>query len=599
VIHKILKETFGYAQFRPLQEDAIQSSLKKKDTLLVLPTGGGKSICYQIPALAQSGIALIISPLIALMNDQVMSLRANGIEAYALHSNIDYDEKNSIINKIDNNRVKLIYISPEGIINQKTSSYLKTLDINIVAVDEAHCVSMWGNDFRPDYTKLSCLKELFPKAPIMAVTATADQVTQKDIVDKLKLNSPDIYIGSFERENIHIRALPGIGRYNKILRFVNERRQQAGIIYCTSRKQTETVSGKLKADGFRSAHYHAGLDRSQREEVHQDFIHDRIQIVCATIAFGMGIDKSNIEFIIHYNLSKNIESYYQEIGRAGRDGSSSEALLFYSYADITQLKRFIDDGEASETFKTVQHAKLDRMWAFANTNHCRTNIILNYFGEYKNTECGHCDNCQNPPITFDGTTYAQMALSAISRAREQLNINLLIDILRGSGKKEILDNGYQHIKTYGVGRDLPFSDWRSYITQMIQQGLISIDYSDKAKMKLTPLSKSVLFENLKVKLVKFEWEDNSKSVRNRKPVLSVVNVDEDLFEALRSVRSKLAKQEGVPAYVIFPNKTLEALSSEKPTDKISFSLINGVGKMKLEKYSEVFIKAIEKYKAAK
>ena len=595
MIHSILKDKFGYTTFRPLQQEAIESIMGGKDVLLVLPTGGGKSICFQIPALAKPGLSLVISPLIALMNDQVLALRENGIEAYSLHSNIDYDEKVRISNAIDSGDAKLIYMSPEGLLNDKMLSYISSKNISLIAVDEAHCVSMWGNDFRPDYVKLSALKSHFPEVPIMAVTATADKVTQQDIVTTLQMVNPPQYVGSFERENITITALPGLKRFQQILAFLGDRSGESGIIYCTSRKSTQQLADKLNAKGIDAACYHAGLDRQVREQVHQDFIYDRIKIVCATIAFGMGIDKSNIRFVIHYNLSKNIESYYQEIGRAGRDGSEAEALLFFSYADISQLKRFIDESAAVTTYKQVQHAKLDRMWEFSNTAHCRTNIILSYFNEYKSEGCGHCDNCLNPPETFDGTKYTQMALSGVYRAKERINFNILIDILRGSSKQEIMMNDYHQLKTYGVGRELPFPDWRSYLTQMIHQGYLSIDYSDSGKLKLTPLSHEVLFESKQVNLVKFVWQDKEKKPSKTTVSVSRKDVDQDLFVELRSLRTRLANEQSVPAYIIFPNKTLEELAAHKPQDKVAFSKISGVGKLKLEKYADDFIQKIKEY----
>jgi len=593
MIHEILKDKFGYSSFRPFQQEAIESVLAKKDVLLVLPTGGGKSICFQIPALAQEGMSIVVSPLIALMNDQVMALNENGIKAYSLHSNIEQQLKRQIFDEINRGEVKLLYVSPEGLQQESMLTYLKNKSISLIAVDESHCVSMWGNDFRPDYVKLSMLKTAFPKVPIMAVTATADKATQDDIVDKLRLDKPAIYIGSFERANITVKAKPGLDRYNQIKRFLAPRTNSAGIIYCTSRKSTEKLSSKLQNDGFAAAHYHAGLERAQRQQVHEDFIHDRVNIVCATIAFGMGIDKSNIGYVIHYNISKNIESYYQEIGRAGRDGSEAEALLFYSYADISLLKSFVDDSDADPEYKSVQHAKLERMWEFSNTAHCRTNIILNYFGEYRSTPCMHCDNCLNPPETFDGTRYTQMAMSAMKRVNEKVNLNMLIDILRGSGKRDLMAQGYQHIKTYGAGRDLPFADWRSYIGQMIEQGFIAIDYSAYGQLKLTSLAQDVLFQNQQVNLVKFVWED--KKTKKAKPAVRKTDfeIDEGLFEVLRKLRSTIASEQGVPAYVVFPNKTLEELSAVKPVDMLSFSLVSGVGKMKLEKYGQVFIDEIK------
>lgn len=558
-----------------------------------MPTGGGKSICFQIPALVNDGLSIIVSPLIALMNDQVMSLRESGINAYALHSNVDEGIKRKIAAEIEEGKVKLLYLSPEGLLTESMVNYLSKKKINLIAIDEAHCLSMWGNDFRPEYVKLSALKSYFPDVPIMAVTATADKATQKDIVDKLKFRNPEIFIGSFERENITIRALPGIERLKQIKNFLKVHKDEAGIIYCTSRKNTESVANKLAESGHKAAFYHAGMSSDDRSKVHEDFIYDRVQIVCATIAFGMGIDKANIRFVIHYNLSKNIESYYQEIGRSGRDGSPAEALAFYSYADITQLTDFITNSQSDSSYKEVQMEKLDRIWEFANTAHCRSNIILNYFDEFRSEGCGHCDNCLQPPETFDGTKIAQMALSAIWRGKEQMTIGLLIDVLRGSMRREVVALGLDKIKTHGVGRGMGAADWKSYLTQILHQGLISIDYSQGSRVKLTPLSNEVLFEGKEVQLVKFVWEDRSK--KPAKAPKPDIWVESELLDMLKRLRNSIASKQNVPAYVIFSNKTLEEMSSMKPTTLEEFADISGVGSMKLEKYGKIFIEAIEGY----
>ena len=595
MIHQVLKDTFGYDAFRPMQEDAIQAVLDKKDVLLVMPTGGGKSICYQVPALASEGIGIVISPLIALMNDQVLALQQNGVNAAAYHSQIEYDKKNAMMDSIGKGEMKLIYVSPESIRSESFVNYLKRQQISLIAIDEAHCVSMWGNDFRQDYARLSSLKETFPNVPLIAVTATADKATRDDISKTLKLNDPVAITGSFARKNIHISTRPGQERFKQILHFLKDKQDSNGIIYVTTRKNAESISSKLNQQGIESAFYHAGMERADREKVHLDFVHDRVRIVCATIAFGMGIDKSNIRFVIHYNLSKNIESYYQEIGRAGRDGTAAEAVLFSSFTDVNQFRSFIDDSESTAAYKQVQHQKLDRMWSFANGHHCRTNMILSYFGEFKEETCGNCDNCLEPPTTFDGTRFTQMALSAITRTKEQMPLNMLIDVLRGSGKQEIYQAGYNQIKTYGAGRDIPFADWRSYITQMLEQGLIQLDYTKGSVIKLTPRSKDVLFNGEQIQLVKFEWKE--KSAKKPKPELtfSDKDVDVDLFKRLKSLRMTLAREQNVPAYVIFPNKSLEEMAATKPTDTLAFSLISGVGKKKLESYGDVFLKEIQAY----
>jgi len=594
MIHQVLKDTFGYDAFRPMQEEAIKAVLDKKDVLLVMPTGGGKSICYQVPALASEGIGIVISPLIALMNDQVLSLQQDGVKAAAYHSQIDYDKKQALMNSIGNGEMNIIYVSPESIRSESFVNYLKTQTISLVAIDEAHCVSMWGNDFRQDYARLSTLKETFPDVPLIAVTATADEATRKDISKTLKLDKPVTITGSFARENIHISTRPGQDRFKQILHFLKDKQESNGIIYATSRKSVESISSKLNEKGIVTAFYHAGMERTQREKVHLDFVHDRVRIVCATIAFGMGIDKSNIRFVIHYNLSKNIESYYQEIGRAGRDDTPAEAVLFSSFADVNLFRSFIDDSDSTESYKQIQHQKLDRMWSFANGHHCRTNMILSYFGEFKEETCGNCDNCLEPPQTFDGTRYTQMALSAITRTQERMPLNMLIDVLRGSSKQEIMRAGYNQIKTYGAGRDVPFADWRSYITQMLEQGLIQLDYTKGSIIKLTPRSKDVLFKGEKIQLVKFEWKEKTTKKPTRNIDFSEKDVDVDLFKRLKSLRASLAKEHNVPAYIIFPNKSLEQMAAAKPTDNLSFSLISGVGKKKLESYGEVFLKEINR-----
>jgi ATP-dependent DNA helicase RecQ len=402
-IHQILKNTFGYNQFRNQQEEIIKSVLDGEDALVIMPTGGGKSLCYQIPALASEGIAVIISPLIALMNDQVSAMKLLNIKAATLHSNIDSQTSNETYNAIENGSLKMLYLSPEKILSSGFLLFLKQQKISLFAIDEAHCVSVWGNDFRPEYVKLSILKDEFPSIPTIALTATADNSTQKDIIKQLKLKNEEPFLSSFERHNIKLSSKAGVKRIEQIIYFLREKQNEAGIIYCLSRKSTESVASKLQMKGHKAEASHAGLDAKTRQRVQEDFQNDKIDIVCATIAFGMGIDKPNIRFVIHYNMPKNIEGYYQEIGRAGRDGEPAEALLFYSWADNLNLQKFIDESNAEETFKKVQAAKLERMWEFATALSCRTNMILNYFGEFKSNQCDHCDNCAHPPKLFDGT----------------------------------------------------------------------------------------------------------------------------------------------------------------------------------------------------
>ncbi len=592
MIHKVLKKVYGYDAFRPLQQESIEAVLEGKDVLLILPTGGGKSICFQVPALVQKGLSIVISPLIALMDDQVVSLRENGISARSLHSNIKEEDRKEIFKELNDGTLSLLYISPEGLLVPSFLEYISKEKVNLIAVDEAHCISMWGNDFRGDYTKLSSLHEHFPGVPIMAVTATADKATQDDICNQLKLKEPEVFIGSFDRANLFLETRPGTDRLPQIITYLKKRRDTASIIYCTSRKSTESTSDKLKKEGILSAHYHAGMSSDERKKVHLDFLHDKVDVVCATIAFGMGIDKSNIRSVIHYNLPKNIESYYQEIGRAGRDGADASCLLFYSYADMINLKRFIDESQATEQYKLVLDSKLERLWDFANTPNCRTNIVLSYFGELRKEPCGHCDNCKNPPEKIDGTKYAQIALSGIARTKENITIATLVDIVRGSGKQDIFRNGYDQLKTYGVGRDLPANDWRAYITQLINKGYIRIDYQAYSKLKLTSLAKEVLFNKEKVELAKYVWQEKVKT-SSKKPKKKIIQ--DELFEALRKCRKELATKAKVPPYVIFHDSVLHEMVRSKPVDIREMSELSGVGKVKLKKYGEVFMTIIREY----
>jgi len=585
-IHEILKKTFGYNSFRGEQEKVINTVISGSDALVIMPTGGGKSLCFQIPALVGEGLTLVVSPLIALMNDQVAALRQLDIYAATLHSNIDQGQTNQVFQDISQGKVKLLYVSPEKLMSEGFLRYLKDQKISLFAIDEAHCVSVWGNDFRPEYVRLSKLKQEFPTVPLIALTATADTATQKDIIAQLKIEGCKKFLSSFERKNIKTSSKSGQKRLQQIIAFLNGQDENCGIVYCLSRKSTEKVADSLKSKGYKAEAYHAGLDPSIRRRVQDDFQNDTVKIVCATIAFGMGIDKPNIRWVIHYNMPKNIEGYYQEIGRAGRDGEPAEALLFYSWGDYLNLKKFIDEGGANQTFKEVQSAKLERMWQFATAMSCRTNLVLNYFGEYRNEHCGHCDNCQDPPKLFDGTTYTQMALSGILRAGQKVGINLLIDILRGSNKQEVRMAGYDQLKTFGVGRDVPFIHWRHYITQMINQGLMSIDFTDYSRLKSTPLSMGILKENQKIDLAKYIAPEDKKKVVIAKREVDLSDMDNGLLDQLKKWRSKTSKSQSVPAFVIMHDKTLKQIATLKPDTKNDLLAVDGIGKAKLEKYGD-------------
>lgn len=589
---EILQEVFGYQSFRDTQAEIIESITSGNDTLVIMPTGGGKSLCYQIPALILDGLTVVVSPLIALMNDQVAALQQLNVKAAAIHSNIDYDEKQRIDRSIVDGSLKMLYVSPESLLQARFLEYLKKQKVSLFAIDEAHCVSVWGNDFRPEYVKLAQLKDHFPQVPTIALTATADHATQSDIIAQLRLLDVNHFLSSFERKNINTAASPGQKRIEQISNFVSGKPGQAGIVYCLSRKNTEKVADDLMAMGYKARAYHAGIEPDVRNEIQREFQNDDIQIVCATIAFGMGIDKPNIRWVIHYNMPKNLEGYYQEIGRAGRDGSDSETLLFYSWADYTNLQRFIDDSDADETFKNVQRAKLDRMWEYSTAASCRTNMVLNYFGEYRAENCGHCDNCLNPPEVFDGIRYAQMALSAVIRSQERVGINLLIDVLRGSYRQEVRDAGLDQIKTYGVGRDIPFLHWKHYITQIINQGIISIDYTDGSRLKKTPLSSQVLQAELEVPMTKFVSNKDKAKFKVPKPNINMEDADASLLSKLKAWRSKVAKSQGVPAFVIMHDRALVQIASLKPISAPQLLAVEGIGKVKNEKYGDDIIEIV-------
>ncbi|WP_299180550.1 DNA helicase RecQ [uncultured Aquimarina sp.] len=585
-----LKEYFGYDSFRPLQEDIVNSIFNGHDNIVIMPTGGGKSICYQLPALLLSGITLVISPLIALMKDQVDGLKSNGIEAAFVNSSQNENEQQEIYQKILNKEIKLLYVAPESL--NFLDSLLSQIEIGLIAIDEAHCISSWGHDFRPAYTQLGYLKSRFPETPLIALTATADKATRQDICQQLNIKNAKQFLASFDRKNLSLEVRPGNKRIEQILNFLEDKPNDSGIIYCLSRKTTEMLAEKLQSQGFIAEAYHAGIPHEKRANVQEGFINDNVQIVCATIAFGMGIDKSNVRWVIHYNLPKNIEGYYQEIGRAGRDGLPSSTLLFHSYADVVQLQKFATTSGNQE----VQMAKLDRMKQYADSLSCRRKILLSYFGELIEEDCGNCDVCNNPPSFIDGTIIAQKALSTVARIKEEEPIGTVIDVLRGAQNAVVLDKGYQQLKTYGIANDISWRDWQQYIIQLINQGYLEIAFHLNNKLKLTELSKKVLFENEKVRLANLiELEKiKEKNVEQTKKASS-----NTLFDKLRELRLSLAKEAGIPAYQIFNDATLKEMEKVRPMSDDEFMQINGVGKMKMQNYGYQFIKTIINFSTEK
>ena len=590
ILHAKLKENFGFEKFRPNQEEIINCILSGQDTLAIMPTGGGKSICFQLPALVLPGITIVISPLIALMKDQVDSLKANGISACFINSSQSSEEQQLHIDNLINNKVKLVYVAPESL------SYLENafsqITISQIAIDEAHCISAWGHDFRPAYTNLGYLKKRFPTTPTLALTATADKATRTDIMEQLNLDNPQIFVASFDRKNLSLEVRPALDRVKQILDFIKDKPNESGIIYCLSRKTTEELSEKLQKTGINAKAYHAGLNVAVRTKTQDEFINDECQVVCATIAFGMGIDKSNVRWVIHYNLPKNIEGYYQEIGRAGRDGLPSETILFESYGDLIQLQKFASEGLNAE----LQLAKLERMKQYADALSCRRKILLSYFGELVTENCGNCDICKNPPAFFDGTIIAQKAMSAIMRLQESEALPVIVDFLRGSKNASIYEKGYQNLKTYGVGTDTSWYDWNQYLIQLINLGYCEIAFHQQNKIKLTPFAKKVLFEGEKVQLTTVQKISKEKGEVKERVSKTTAN---SLFEILRKLRAIIAKEEEVPAYVIFNDATLKQLEAERPMSDAEFLKIEGVGKVKLEKYGDVFMKTIIEFHKSK
>ena len=586
----VLKQYFGYDTFRPLQEEIIQTVLSGTDTLTIMPTGGGKSICYQLPALILPGITIVISPLIALMKDQVDGLRANGIEAAYLNSSQDYDRQQEVRNAILQSQLKLIYIAPESL--GLLQDVVDQITISLVAIDEAHCISSWGHDFRPAYTQLGFLKKRLPQTTFIALTATADKTTRNDICAQLNVPQAKQFVASFDRPNLSIEVRPAQKRIQQLLQFVGTYSEESGIIYCLSRKNTEAIAERLSLQGFKAEAYHAGLSAEKRSEVQDAFINDDVRIICATVAFGMGIDKSNVRYIIHYNLPKNIEGYYQEIGRAGRDGLPSATLLFYSYADMIQLRQFAENSGNAE----VQLAKLDRMLQYAEAVSCRRKILLSYFGEYLKEDCGNCDVCKNPPAPFDGTTLTQKALSTIARVQQKEAMGVIIDILRGAQNATIYAKQLQHIKTYGIGRDVSWQDWQQYLIQMINQGLIEIAFQDHSALRLTPLAKSVLFEGQRVRLTA---PSTVKTFKKAQKKTEKTLQETTLFDKLRTLRLSLSREMEIPAYQIFSDATLKEMERSRPMTDEEMLAVSGVSQNKLENYGDLFIREIIKFHKSK
>lgn len=601
LLYRLLKTKFGYDTFRPMQEKIICHTIDGGDSLVLMPTGGGKSLCFQISALAMDGMAVIVSPLISLMKDQVEALKANGIAAEALNSSNDEGKNRDIINRCLEGKVKLLYISPERLVSGMMHLLQKT-NVSLFAIDEAHCISSWGHDFRPEYTQLRLLRELFPSVPIMALTATADKITKQDILKQLNIEDAQTFIGSFDRPNLSLDVKRGYSAREKlrsIVELIRHHSGESGIIYCLARKTTEELAEKLKKEGIAAGVYHAGLPNSERNRVQDDFVADRVQVICATIAFGMGIDKSNVRFVVHYNLPKSIESFYQEIGRGGRDGLPCETVLYYNLGDIITLRKFADESGQQE----INLEKLQRMQEYAEAQVCRRRILLNYFGETSDKGCGNCDVCHTPPQTFDGTTIVQKALSAIIRTGENIGFTTAIDILRGSMSLDVVSHQYNLLKTFAVGRDIPHRDWHDYLLQMLQMGFIEIAYNEDRHIHVTDLGREVLYGKHAVQLAFISREDFSvkaRRKRQREERLRTIenagaNENMELFNKLKEVRKRIADKHQWPAYVVLSDRSLHLLAIERPTTLDAFGNTFGIGEHKRDNYGTAFIEVIKEY----
>ncbi|MCE9828597.1 ATP-dependent DNA helicase RecQ [Vibrio diabolicus] len=589
---RVLEEVFGYQTFRDGQQEVIEAAIEGKDSLVIMPTGGGKSLCYQIPALVRSGITLVISPLISLMKDQVDQLKANGVAAECVNSTMNREELLSVYNRMHSGQLKLVYVSPERVLMRDFIERLENLPLSMIAVDEAHCISQWGHDFRPEYAALGQLKQHFSHVPFMALTATADDATRRDILERLRLHEPQVYLGSFDRPNIRYTLVEKHKPVSQIIRYLDTQKGNCGIIYCGSRKKVEMVTEKLCNNHIRAAGYHAGMDADERAYVQEAFQRDDIQIVVATVAFGMGINKPNVRFVVHFDIPRNIESYYQETGRAGRDGLPAEAMMLYDPADISWLRRMLDEKDDGPQ-KQVESHKLNAMSAFAEAQTCRRQVLLNYFGEYREKPCGNCDICLDPPKHFDATEEARKALSCVYRVNQSFGMTYVVEVLRGMQNIRVREHGHDKISTYGIGRDHSHDYWVSIFRQLIHKGLLFQNITRNSTLQLTEEARPLLRGDVSLELAVPRLDTAARAAKSDK--LTSKNYDKKLFAKLRKLRKSIADEDGLPPYVVFSDATLIDMAEMLPTSYGEMLAVSGVGQRKLEKYADPFLDLIQEH----
>jgi len=591
---KVLKSVFGYDSFRPLQQDIITSVIRGEDNFVLMPTGGGKSLCYQIPALVRDGTTIVVSPLISLMQDQVQALQANGVSAAYYNSSLSESEARKTLALFHQNELDLLYVAPERLMTERFIERMHEIDIALFAIDEAHCVSQWGHDFRPEYLQLGALRDEFNDIPIIALTATADKQTRQDIIERLNLHKAHVHIASFNRPNIRYSVLEKQKPFSQLQTFLKGYPEQAGIVYCLSRKRVEEVAEKLIEHGFKALPYHAGLPAKRRQQAQTDFQRDEVDIMVATVAFGMGIDKPNVRFVVHYDLPKHIEGYYQETGRAGRDGLPSEAMMLYGLRDIAVAKSLISQNQ-NATQQRIEMHKLNCMTAFAEAQTCRRRVLLNYFNEHLEADCGNCDICLNPPETYDGTIDAQKALSCVYRVNQRFGANYIIDVLRGKDDDRIKRMGHDRLSTFGIGNALSQDEWHSVIRQLIHLGCLEQDIANYSILKLLAPAWPILKNEKQLTLTKPRKKLRAQKKKKVEKLPVDVEYDRTLFEELRALRKKLAKDAGVAPFIIFSDASLVDMSVRLPRNDAEFLEVNGVGQKKLTSYGTVFLQAIAPY----